>query len=122
MLNCLYKEDTMSLEDFLNMENENNKFTINKIETASAFVMALVLHSSKVMAAGKGIDALGMSLLNMIRHWAYWILIIMCIIEVIRSGISGESKKILSIIMRYILIFLAMYLLPGIFDTIKDGI
>lgn len=92
-----------------------------KMEKATIVFLAAILEAQKVYALsdGKGIDHLGYVLINMIRQYAYYILIIMCILEVIRAVASGDSKKILSIIMKYLLVFIAMYLIPGLFDTIR---
>lgn len=126
MLNCLSEKTTMSLNKFLNNDEQLEKFASKiklnkKLEKATIILIALVLNTKSVMAAGKGIDPLGIKLLGLVRHWAYWILLIMCIVEVIRAGVGGDSKKILSIIMRYLLIFMSMYLVPELFDAIQTA-
>lgn len=125
MLNCLCKKTTMSIPEFLNLKHEETLIIkIIKNDRFEKFTVTLLgcgLYFQKVLAAGKGIDPLGNTLITLIRHWAYYILIIMCIVEIIRAGISGDSKKILSIIMKYLLIFAAMYLVPTLFDAIRDS-
>jgi hypothetical protein len=138
MLNILNKPIVMSLSEFMQMErNEKSLSEIMATNTSETFVskimengrvkkavlvfMAMMLYSQKALAAGKGIDALGMTLITLIRQWAYWILIIMCIIEIIRAGAGGDSKKILGIVMKYLLIFASMYLVPTLFDAVKNS-
>lgn len=96
------------------MKNDRmKKFTIT--------LLGIALYFKDVFAATKGIDSLGWILLGLIRHWAYWVLLIWCIVEVIKSGLSGDSKKTLPIIMKFIIIFASMYLLPLLFDAIKGA-
>lgn len=140
MLNCLSKTTDMSLTDFLKLERKqitldeiikNNtfeNFTTKILEShkTKRFVisfLASLLYAKKVLAVtnGNSIDVLGFKFLGLIRHWAYWILLIMCIVEVVRAGISNDSKKILSIVMKFILMFASLYLVPELFDAIKSA-
>ena len=107
---------TNTSETFVSKIMENSR-----VKKAAVVFMATMLYSQKALAAGKGIDALGMTLITLIRQWAYWILIIMCIIEIIRAGAGGDSKKILGIVMKYLLIFASMYLVPTLFDAVKNS-
>jgi len=81
-------------------------------------LLGLSLYCGKVFAAQSAIDKLGWTLLTLIRQWAKWILILWCIIDVIRSGCAGDAKKTLPILMKYVIIFASMYLIPEIFDAI----
>jgi hypothetical protein len=144
MLDYFSKTRTMSFEDFgklqhgeITLKDIMKKNDSNKdIETlagrilndnrARRFVTALmgsVFYGYRVLAESesKGIDPLGMKFLGLIRHWAYWILLIMCIVEIVRSGLSGDSKKILGIVMKFLIIFGSMYLVPELFDAIKTA-
>jgi len=89
------------------------KFTIT--------LLGMSLYFKSVFASTKGIDALGWTLLGLIRQYAYWVLLIWCIVEVIKSGVGGESKKTLSIVMKFVIIFASMYLLPNLFNVIKEA-
>jgi len=42
-------------------------------------------------------------------------------VDVIKSGLSGDSKKTLPIVLKYVVIFASMYLIPAIFDAIKNS-
>jgi len=106
-------QNTEVLTNKLFKNNRTKKFTIT--------LLGLTLYCKNVFAATKGIDSLGWTLLGLVRHWAYWILLIMCIVEVIKSGLNGESKKTLPIVMKFVVIFASMYLIPVIFDAIKEA-
>lgn len=142
MVSCLCRETTMSIPEFLqftrgeltikdirnNHRMEHLAIKINENKVLEKFVvtlMASALYAKDVLAAaakeGQGIDKLGWKFLGLIRHWGFWILLIMCIVEVIRAGISGDSKKILGIIMKFLIIFGSMYLVPELFEAIRDA-
>jgi len=115
-------ESKLPITKYQNVEILSSKLTKNKKHKRFLItLLGLSLYAKNVFAAGKGIDALGWTLLGLIRHWAYWILLIWCIVEVIKSGINGDSKKTLPIIMKFVIIFASMYLIPGIFDAIKGA-
>ena len=116
--------NSYKLHDISNAEVETytNKIMKNaRLKKFNITLLGMSLYFKDVFAATKGIDALGWTLLGLIRHWAYWILLIWCIVEVIKSGMSGESKKTFPIIMKFVIIFASMYLIPGIFDAIKGA-
>jgi len=132
MLNCLCKKEVMTISEFLKIEEISNLKQVELIagrilrsktlKRVAIVTIALVLNLSTVgavSAAGPGIDKLGNLLINLIRGYAYYVLIIMAIVESIRAAVSGDSKKVLSILMRYVLVFVLMYLIPQLFDAIK---
>ena len=130
MLNCLCKREVMSISEFLKFEEIGNKRQLEilagrilkskPLKIAAMITITIILNVNTVGAAGKGIDQLGNMLINLIRGYAYYILIIMSIVESIRAAVSGDSKKVLSIVMRYLLVFIMMYLIPQIFNSIRD--
>lgn len=112
----LHSLQNIEVETFTNKIMKNARF-----KKFTVTLLGMSLYFKDVFAAGKGIDALGWTLLGLIRHWAYWILLIWCIVDVIKSGLSGDSKKSLPIIMKFIIIFASMYLIPEIFDAIAKA-
>ena len=104
------------VETFTNKVMKNARF--KKFTIA---LLGMSLYFKDVFATTKGIDTLGWTLLGLIRQYAYWVLLIWCIIEVIKSGVGGESKKSLSIVMKFVIIFASMYLLPNLFNVIKEA-
>ena len=110
--------------NILNAEVETlvNKVMRNKrLKKFTITLLGVSLYFKDVFATGKGIDPLGATLLGLIRHYAYWVLLLWCIVEVIKSGLSGDSKKTLPIIMKFIIIFASMYIIPGVFDAIRGS-
>jgi len=108
----------------LNAEVETFTTKVMKNGRLKKFTVVLLgasLYFKSVFATTKGIDALGWTLLGLIRQYAYWVLLIWCIVEVIKSGVGGESKKALSIVMKFVIIFASMYLLPNLFNVIKGA-
>ena len=112
-------ESKLPITKYQNVEVLSSNLTKNKKHKRFLItLLGLSLYAKNVFAASDGIDKLGWTLLGLIRHWAYWILLIMCIVEVIKSGLNGDSKKSLPIIMKFVVIFASMYLIPVIFDAI----
>ena len=125
----ILSDDEMKLQfnthKFCNLENIKTETLVNKItrnKRLKRFTITLLgvsLYFKDVFAAGKGIDPLGETLLGLIRHYAYWVLLLWCIVDVIRNGLGGDNKKTLSIVMKFAIMFASMYLLPQLFDAIK---
>ncbi|MBU3098404.1 MULTISPECIES: hypothetical protein [Clostridium] len=104
------------------IEKLSSQLTKNKkIKKFVITLLGCTLYFKNVFASTKGIDSLGWTLLGLIRHWAYWILLIWCIVDVVKSGLSGDSKKTLPIVLKYVIIFASMYLIPVIFDAVKGA-
>ncbi|MCB2297827.1 hypothetical protein [Clostridium tagluense] len=93
----------------------------DKLKKITITLLGCGLYFKKVMAATKGIDGLGWTILGLIRQWGYWILLIACTVEIIRAGTGSDSKKILSIVMKFLLIFALMYIVPEGFNAIKNS-
>ena len=117
-------ESKSPITKYKNMETLSTK--IVKDKRLNKFVVTLLglsLYCKSVFAASNltGVDKLGWVLLSLVRKWGYHILVIMCIVEVIRAGIGGDSKKILGIIMKFLLMFASLYLVPSLFDAIRTS-
>ena len=90
---------------------------------ATTLLTALTMNSINVLAYTKGVEALpvaGNKLLNILQVFGYYVCVIMCIIEIIKSLISGDTKSISRIVVKYIIAFGSFYFLPWIFDLIRD--
>ena len=122
------KKEIMTLPEFLAMTRKDElevvatKIRKNKrIERMTVFVLGSLMYSQKVFAGGTGkIDNAGITILGVCRQIGYWACIIMCVIEIIRSLMQGDTKSISKIISKYVLGFAALYLVPWIFDLIKE--
>ena len=111
-------EDCMSNEKIEMLSSKLCKNKRMKKFVVTVLGLAFYFKNAYAATSGGGIDKLGWTMLNLIRHWAYWILLVYCIISVIKAGINGESKSALPIIMKFVVIFASMYLIPAIFDAI----
>ena len=121
-------------DDELGLQIKINKFKIVETETFARkimknarlkkFVVVMLgasLYFKSVFASTKAIDKLGWTMLGLVRDYAYWVLLLWCIIDVIKSGLGGDSKRTLPIIMKFLLIFASMYVLPNLYDAIKGA-
>lgn len=72
----------------------------------------------KTQEALNKIDVAGFTILSVIRKIGYFIMIFMCIIEVLRCVSNGDTKEIGKIILKYVLAFMALYLLPWLMDIV----
>lgn len=66
------------------------------------------------------IDVAGRTILGIVRRFGYWICIIMCVAEIIKSLGQGDTKGIGKIVLKYLLAFAAFYMVPWLFDLIKE--
>jgi len=120
--------NSYKLQDRPILNREVETFTTKVMKNArlkkfTITLLGLSLYFKDVfaVAATKGPDKLGWLLLGLIREWAYWVLLLWCIVEVIRNGISGDGKKTLPTIMKFVIIFASMYFIPSLFNAIKEG-
>lgn len=130
------KQEVLTLNEFLEMSRLNSKPSeyiakkINndtKLKGMVIFVAGSLMYckSFVVNAAPKTVDAIskidsaGFTMLSLVRTIGYWICIIMCVIEILRALMQGDTKSIGKIIIKYILAFAAFYFLPWLFDIIK---
>ncbi|WP_027633405.1 hypothetical protein [Clostridium hydrogeniformans] len=97
-----------------------------KLKALTTFVMANTLMlkkacaSSAEIAADLGkVDLAGGTLLTICRRFGYWVCLIMCIAEIIKSLSQGDTKGIGKIVAKYTIGFATFYFLPWIFDLIK---
>ena len=124
----MFKCKTYTISEFLNKDNDELESIAKEIKKYKrmerAFVVAIgsIMHCSKVAAAvnTSKIDVAGSTLLTVVRSFGYWICLIMCILEIIRSLMQGDTKSVSKIIVKYIMGFGAFYFLPWLFDIVKD--
>lgn len=98
-----------------------NDIRMNKI---LVFTVAALNYSASVFAepieAMAKIDTAGAMFLGIIQRIGYWGCIIACLIEILKCLMSTGSKDIWKIMLKYLMIFAALYLMPFAFDLIKD--
>ncbi|MGL5149646.1 MAG: hypothetical protein ACRC7N_03615 [Clostridium sp.] len=135
------RELTMTIHQFCEMERGN--LTLRDIELQNGFEgfathvkkdkyieklvvisMACMLMLGKIANASTNVEGkiagAGQRFFNIIRGLGYWLCLIGCVVEVLKSVSSGGSKDIGKIIMKYLLIFGSLYFMPWAFDLIKE--
>lgn len=70
-----------------------------------------------------GIDNLGNTFLNIVRNVGYWIALISALTEIIKTSMrsGNNANEIGKIIMKYLLIYASLYLMPWLFDLVKEA-
>lgn len=96
----------------------------NKLTKCFVFVVGGLNYASVVMAettdAMARVNMAGNMFLGIIQTIAFWLCLIGAIIEILKCVANGSSKDIGRILMKYLLIFASVYLLPFAFDLIRD--
>lgn len=89
-----------------------------------ATTLFIINNPSYVFAVDLGaIDVLGNTFLSIIRRVGYWIALISALTEIIKTSMRGgnNSAEIGKIIMKYLLIYASLYLMPWLFDLVKGA-
>lgn len=69
------------------------------------------------------INNLGNTFLGVFKGLGYWVCIIFCFIDIIKTMMKGgkSSQELFGVIFKNILIFASMYLVPYFFDIIRNA-
>lgn len=112
--------EIIAFNDFMhNTYKSKNKYLRNKrLKQLSIFILASCLYSENVYAAN--IDIAGNKILGICRNIGYWMCLIMASIEIIKSLMQGNTKGITSIIAKYAIGYGSLFLMPWLFDLIRD--
>ena len=135
------KEIRMSIPQF-NSYNRgeltlNEIKTINQVENIATKIMknervrritiltiASINLMYKVSASSKDsiekIDTAGAMFLGIFQSIAYWLCLLGAIMEILKCVMNGSSKDVGRIMLKYILIFASIFLIPFAFDLIRD--
>lgn len=127
------KEITYTIPEFLAMQRAEQKIDnlsrkgkkqINNIIGAGVGATIFLINNPSIVFADSGleeIDLLGMTFLTIIRRIGYWVAILFAIIELIKCVREGGDKQdIMSIAMKYIVIYSVLFLIPKAFDMITN--
>lgn len=123
-----YERGEKSLKD-IKIENGLENITTkimkdNRIKKIAVFTIASLNYMSTVQAdtadAIGRIDSAGLMFFGIIQSIGYWLCLIGCIMEILKSLMNGSSKEVGKIMMKYILIFAALYLMPFAFNLIRE--
>lgn len=97
------------------MFKTNNIELTNNIKLIIIVSIILIFYSSVCFAGDLNLDKLdtaGNRILNIVRRVGYWIIVIKAVIDVIKSVTQGGTKDIGGIVMKYILMYLALWAIP----------
>ncbi|BDR77058.1 hypothetical protein [Clostridium tetani] len=100
--------------------NNNNKSKGIFILTIERLLSFRNVTAATDVAVDTKINSAGGALLSVVRSFGYWICLIMCGLEIIKSLMQGDTRSISKIIIKYILGFSALYFLPWLFDLIRE--
>lgn len=125
------KEITYTIPEFLEMKRSDEiynklghkeKVLIQKVMIKGAAMALFLINHPAIAFAADGldkIDELGLSFLIISRRIAYWILAIAAIYEILKcSRQGGDKKEITEILMKYILLYATLFLVPKAFDFV----
>lgn len=134
------KEITMSIPQFMavqrgektykDIEIENGLESLagrilsdDRLRKLTVFTIASLNYASEVAAdtteAVAKINIAGNTFLSIFQTLGYWLCLIGCIMEILKCVMNGSSKDVGRIMLKYLLIFASIYLMPWAFDLIK---
>lgn len=125
------KAITYTIPEFLEMQRAEELYNrlghgerklIKKVMIKGAAMALFLINHPAIALAADGldkIDELGLSFLIISRRIAYWILAIAAIYEILKcSRQGGDKKEITEILMKYVLLYASLFLVPKAFDFI----
>lgn len=65
------------------------------------------------------INLLGMRFLGIAQVFGYWICIIMCVVDIIKSLMQGDAKGAGKVFVKYLIAFIALFGVKYAFDEVK---
>lgn len=125
---CAYKRGEKTLKD-IKIENGLESIAIKimndeRLRKMAVFTIAGLNYASKVFAdvseASAKINEAGIQILGVVQTIGYWLCIIFCLMEILKSIMNGSSKDVGKIMLKYTLIFASLYLMPFAFNLIKE--
>lgn len=137
------KEITMSIPQFLqyqrggktikDIELENGLESIatkimkdTRLRKMAVFTISSLNYMSVAYAgieeANAKVNNVGYMLFSSIQTIGYWLCLIGCIMEILKSVMNGSSKDVGKIMLKYLLIFASLYLMPFAFNLIKEAL
>ncbi len=71
----------------------------------------------------ESIDKLGNTFLTIIRKASYWIVLAVSLTEICKTALKGgnNSSEIGKIIVKYVLIYASLFLMPWLFDVVEGA-
>lgn len=114
------RKEKVSLDSWIgNTKKKDTKLYKTLIFTVAGLNYASTVLADTTVAVSK-INSAGYMILSVAQSIGYWLCLVGCIIEILKSVMNGTSKDAGKIMMKYILYFAALYLMPFAFDMIRD--
>lgn len=134
------KDISMSLNQFIDLSNNKKNLTqirfenldLNRLLENKKFKNFLIgglavgihlINTKTVFAAPdlSGIDRMGITFLHIVQTAGYWICLVMGIVSVLKEITKGGDNvgNIGKVILKYIISFASLYMLPYFFDIVK---
>lgn len=110
--------------DFIIGESILNNLRLNKMAVT---LVGSLMYCKQVLAqaekitnteAMKKFDDKGWELLGHLRTFGFWLCLIMCLVEVLKALAKGDTKDISRVIIKYLLGYGSLYLIPWLFELI----
>lgn len=135
----LNRTKTYTWDEFMNKSNEQELKKLDKLAIiaehnkhlkvaimiflANLFYISEKVGSAVVYAAATDpfskINLLGMRFLGIAQVFGYWICIIMCVVDIIKSLMQGDAKGAGKIFVKYLIAFIALFGVKYAFDEVK---
>lgn len=128
-----YRTKTYTWDEFMDSYNKRKNMELlakeinkdNRLKKMAVFVLGSLMYADNVHAAGNTVDAItklnaaGNTLLGVMQTIGYWVALIMCIVEILKSLSAGDTKSIGRIIVKYLMAFAGIFVLKWLFDLIR---
>lgn len=112
------KKEFKTLDNWLGTVRRKN----GRLYKVLVFSLAVLNYSTVAFAdindAYARLDKGGYMALGVLKRIGFWLCIICCFVEILRSFLNNDAKDVWKIFFKYISIFLVLYSLPVVFDFI----
>ncbi len=84
----------------------------------------LINNPTHVLAVDlESVDKLGNTFLNILQRVGYWIALLSALAEIVKTSMRGgnNTAEIGKIIMKYLLIYASLYLMPYMFGLVREA-
>ena len=114
------REDSRKINKWLNKVEKNDK----RLYRTLVFLIALLNHPVVAYAdmgeAFNRMDKLGVLVLSLLKKVGFWLCLISCILEILKSFLNSDCKDVWKIFFKYISIYSVIHFLPYAFKLISS--
>lgn len=115
------RKELRKLDKWLkNVEKKNKPLYRTMVFTVALLNYSVVAFAdANVQATMSKIDKLGYMALNMLKKIGFWLCVICCFVEILRSFLNSDARDVWKIFFKYITIYLVLHFLPYAFQLIS---